>query len=85
MPFLLYNHVTILSIDFEKAFDRIGAHVILSFLQKFKVGSKIFNYFKSYVHGRLLWVKINGNYSELFRPHGGIPQRSPLSVLIFIF
>ena len=41
------NHVPILSIDFEKAFDRIGAHVILSSLKKWKVGPKIFHYVKS--------------------------------------
>ena len=68
---------------FKKAFDRIGAHVILSLLQKCKVEPKIFDYVKSYLNGRLFRVKINGTYSALFPLHNGFPQSSPLSVMIF--
>ena len=70
-------------INFEKAFDRIGAHVILSSLKKWKVGPKIFHYVKSYLNGRSFRVKINGSYSALFPLHNGISQSSPLSVMLF--
>lgn len=77
------NHVSILSIDFEKAFDRIGAHVILNLLNKWKVGPKIFNYVKSYLKNRQFRVRINGIYSSTYPLHNGIPQGSPLSVILF--
>ena len=35
------THLSILSIDFKKAFDKIGPHVILNKLKEWKIGPKI--------------------------------------------
>lgn len=78
------NHVSILSIDFEKAFDRIGIHVVLNKLIKWKIGPKIFRYIKSFLTNRKFRIKINGTYSTVRTFQNGIPQGSPLLVLIFI-
>lgn len=42
------NHTSILGIDFEKAFDRIGIHIILDTLKSWGIGPKNFNYVKSF-------------------------------------
>ena len=73
------NHAPILSIDFEKSFDRIGVHVIISSLKKWKVGPKIFNYVKSYLNGRNFRVKINGTHSALRLDKSSSSESSPLA------
>lgn len=77
------NHTSILSIDFEKAFDRIGSHVILKTLHQWKVGPKIFGFIKAFLQHRKIRARVNGVYSSLYPLVNGIPQGSPLSVLLF--
>lgn len=77
------NHLTILSLDFEKAFERIGAHIILNCLKDWGIGPIIFNYIKSFLSNRRFKVKINNDYSKIHPLHNGIPQGSPLSVILF--
>lgn len=77
------NHVSVLNIDFEKAFDRIGAHVVLNYLNKWKVGPKIYNFVRSFLCNRKIKVRI-GTSTSLTKPlENGIPQGSPLSVVLF--
>uniref|UniRef100_A0A0K8VMK1 RNA-directed DNA polymerase from mobile element jockey n=1 Tax=Bactrocera latifrons TaxID=174628 RepID=A0A0K8VMK1_BACLA len=78
------NHVSLLSLDFEKAFDRIGMHVILKQLQKWKVGPKILNFIKSFLTNRKLSVTVNGFLSPTRNLSNGTPQGSPLSALLFV-
>lgn len=78
------NHVSILSIDFEKAFDRIGAHIILDKLVQWKIGPKMFYFIKSFLMNRKFRLKLNSTYSSLHNLDNGIPQGSPLSVILFI-
>ena len=78
------NHVTILATDFEKAFDRIGAHIVLQQLSIWGVGPKVFNIVKAFLTHRQFRVKINTVFSKNFPLHNGIPQGSPLSVVLFI-
>ena len=77
------NHISIISIDFEKAFDRIGIHTILSQLMEWKVGPKILNFIKSFLTNRKIRVKVNGTLSKIRSLNNGIPQGSPLSVVLF--
>ena len=44
------NHLSLLSIDFEKAFDQIGPHVILNRLAEWKIGPRLISYVKSFLH-----------------------------------
>lgn len=78
------NHVTILSLDFEKAFDRIGIHQILNKITSWGIGPKIFNYIKSFLTNRKICVKTNNCFSNYYPLHNGIPQGSPLSVVLFL-
>ena len=77
------NHATILSIDFERAFDRVGSHIILSRLKNWGIGPKIFNFVKSFLKNRQIKTRINHTYSDICRLENGIPQGSPLSVILF--
>uniref|UniRef100_W8BGW3 RNA-directed DNA polymerase from mobile element jockey n=1 Tax=Ceratitis capitata TaxID=7213 RepID=W8BGW3_CERCA len=78
------NHVTILGLDFEKAFDRIGAHVVLRQLKNFQVGKKIYSFVKSFLVNRTFRTKINNKYSDRVSLYNGIAQGSPISVVFFI-
>ena len=78
------NHVTTLSLDFEKAFDRVGIHVVLRQLSKWNVGSKIYNFVKNFLCNRKFRIVINSSASSTKPLANGIPQGSPLSVILFI-
>lgn len=77
------NHASILSLDFDKAFDRIGAHVVLNQLLKWKIGPKIFGFIKSFLSNRSFRIKYYNIYSKVYKLKNGIPQGSPLSVVLF--
>ena len=78
------NHLSIISIDAEKAFDRIGLHSIIHQLQQWKVGPIILNYIKNFLSNRRISVRLNNEYSNTFNIENGIPQGSPLSVVLFL-
>ncbi|XP_017467283.1 PREDICTED: RNA-directed DNA polymerase from mobile element jockey-like [Rhagoletis zephyria] len=78
------NHFSVLSADFQKAFDRIGAHIILRQLEKWKIGPKIKNFIKSFLKNRKCVVKVNGYLSSTYPLDNGTPQGSPLSACLFI-
>lgn len=80
----LKKHVSIVSLDFQRAFDRIGLHTIIDQLIVWNVGPKIINYIKNFMSNRKFMVKITSNYSQPFPLHNGIPQGSPLSVVLFL-
>ncbi|XP_075157695.1 uncharacterized protein LOC142230962 [Haematobia irritans] len=77
------GHLSILSIDFEKAFDRIGVHTIIEQLLEWKLGNKIVNYVFAFLTNRKIRVRVNNTYSSIMPLHNGIPQGSPLSVVLF--
>jgi len=78
------NHVTFLATDFEKAFDRVGAHTVLQQLEQWGVGTKVFNIVKAFMSHRSFRVRINNVLSNYHNLYTGIPQGSPLSVILFI-
>ncbi|XP_017472707.1 PREDICTED: RNA-directed DNA polymerase from mobile element jockey-like isoform X1 [Rhagoletis zephyria] len=77
------NHVSVLSTDFEKAFERVGAHVVLEQLASWEIGSRMYNLIKSFLSIRSFQAKVSGTYSETFPLANGIPHGSPLSVVLF--
>jgi len=78
------NHASIISLDFAKAFDRIGIHSILNQLAIWKTGPKITNYIKNYMTNRKILVRIKSDLSPFQPIQNGIPQGSPLSVILFV-
>lgn len=63
-----HSHNSIISVDFEKAFDRIGIHSIL---------------FYSFLTNRKIKIRVKNAYSTTENLNNGIPQGSPLSVILF--
>lgn len=78
------NHVTVLATDFEKAYDRVGVHAVLQQLARWGVGPKVFNLVKAFMTRRSFRVRVNNTLSDFYTLHNGIPQGSPLSVVLFI-
>ena len=78
------NHISSLALDFEKAFDRVGLHIILRQLSKWNVGPKIYKFIKSFLSYRNLRVSLNNCNSNIYALANGIPQGSPLSVILFV-
>ena len=78
------GHISILSLDFTKAFDKIGIHTILDQLNHWKVGPKIMNYIYHFLTKRKIIVRVGKHYSSSQPLYNGIPQGSPLSVILFL-
>lgn len=78
------KHTTIISLDFEKAFDKIGIHFIVSQLKEREVGPCIISYIVNFMVNRKFSVRLRNNYSPLFPIHNGIPHCSPISMILFL-
>ena len=59
-------------------------HIVLSKLKTWGIGKKIFGYVKSFLTNRKFFTKTNNIFSSAYPLHNGIPQGSPLSVVLFI-
>jgi len=64
-------HASIISLDFAKAFDRIGIQSILNQLAIWKTGPKITNYIKNYMTNRKILARIKSDLS----PFSAHPKR----------
>lgn len=78
------RHLSIISLDFAKAYDRVGIHSVLDQLIEWNIGPKMFNYIKDYMFNRKIKVKITHAVSKTYILQNGIPQGSPLSVILFL-
>ena len=78
------KHISIISLDFTKAFDKIGIHSVIDQLKTWKVGPKIINYVYNFLSNRKIIVRVGKYYSSTRPLHNGIPQGSPLSVILFL-
>jgi len=68
--------LSIISLDFEKAYDKIGIHTIEDELIRWRIGSKILRYVINFLSNRRINIKIKNVYSEGKPFHNGIPQGS---------
>jgi len=80
----LKKHVTLISLDFNKAFDKIGIHSVINQLKEWKIGKRILNYVLNFMTNRKIIIKSGNNLSSLFPLNNGIPQGSPISVILFL-
>jgi len=46
------RHLSIISLDFEKAYDKIGIHTIVDELIRWRIGSKILRYVINFLGNR---------------------------------
>ena len=76
--------VAILSLDQEKAFDRVDWHFLSSTLQKMGFGPSFIRWVELLYSDIRSSVIINGYASRSFKPSRGVRQGCPLSPLLYI-
>lgn len=73
----------IISLDAEKAFDRVEWQYLFSVLKKFNVGNRCLRCIKSMYSNPHAQICVNGTLSEKFGLHRGCRQGCPLSSFLF--
>jgi len=78
------NHAAFISLDFAKAFDRVGIHSIMDELKDWKIGPTIAKYIFNFLTNRTITVLANKVYSISQLLDNGVLQWSPLTVILFV-
>lgn len=78
------KHSAVLSEDIEKAFDRVVFTFVLKELEEWGTPLQIRKLIKSFLSNRNVLVKIDGYLSQIHGMDNGVPQGSPLSVVLFV-
>ena len=76
--------MSVISLDFLKAFDRLDLNFIFLALKKFGYGQKFIRMIKVCYNNIQSKIKINGLLSDPFTIMRGVRQRCPLSMLLYI-
>lgn len=76
--------LAILSLDQEKAFDRVNHAFLMSVLERLRFGPVFRAWVKLLYTRAMSRVGVNGFYSELVEQQGGVRQGCPLSPLLYI-
>ena len=78
------EQLIIMTIDFEKGFDKIFHHFIFKILEKLKIGNKNLGFMKLLYNNIFSKIEINGDHTSKIKIKRGIRQGCPLNMLIFI-
>ena len=78
------DDISILYLDFAKAFGKVPHHPLIEKLENFDVGEKILLLLQSYLEDRNQFVKIGNCYSSLEIVTSRVPQGSILGPLLFL-
>ena len=78
------DDISILYLDFAKAFDKVPYHLLIRKLENFDVGGNILLLLHSYLEDRKQFVKIGNCCSSLENVTSGDPQGSILGPLLFL-
>jgi len=57
-------HTSLVTLDFSRAFDRVGVHSIIQQLQEWKTGPKIIKYIKNFMSNRKINVRVGPHTSN---------------------
>jgi len=77
------SHLSIISLDFSKAFDKIGMHTIIDELVDWKLWPKVIKYIINFLTNRKICVQTQNVQFQPLPLENGISQGSPLSVILF--
>ena len=80
----LNKNLSVISLDFFKAFDRLDLNFIFSALEKFGYGQKFKQMIKICYNNIQSKIKINGLLSNPFIIMRDVRQGCPLSILLYI-
>ena len=75
---------SIITLDQEKAFDRVDRHFLFQTLRKFGYGPKLIATIQAIYNNIEAQVKVNGNMSQSFLIERGVRQGCPLSMILYI-
>ena len=75
---------SIITLDQEKAFDRVDRHFLFKTLRKFGYGPKLIATIEAIYNNIEAQVKVNGNMSQSFLIERGVRQGCPLSMILYI-
>ena len=75
---------SIITLDQEKAFDRVDRKFLLKTLKKFGYGPKMISIIEALYNNIEAQIKINGNLSQSFHVETGVRQGCPLSMILYI-
>ena len=76
--------IAILSLDQEKAFDRVNWDFLLAVLSRMGFGPSFISWVRLLYSGIRSSILINGYTSEAFFPSRGVRQGCPLSPLLYV-
>lgn len=74
---------SIISLDQEKAFDRVDWNFLFQTLKKFGYGENLITHVKAMYNQIVSQVKVNGHMSQPFLLERGVRQGCPLSMLLY--
>ena len=75
---------SIITLDQEKAFDRVNREFLFKTLRKFGYRPKLINTIEAMYNNIKAQVKVNGNMSQSFLTERGVRQGCPLSMILYI-
>jgi len=77
------QHLILIALDLEKAYDMVWRNRVLHTIQKFGIKGSILTFLKNVLTNLLIQVKAHHNLSNLYPTENGLPLGSALSVTLF--
>ena len=75
---------SILFMDIKGAFDHVSGNQMLKICQKLQLPKSLCYWIKSFLQDRKMQLKFDGNSQEMTDIEIGIPQGSPISLILFL-
>jgi len=78
------QHLILIALDLEKAYDMVWRNRVLQIIQKWGITGKIFTFFNNFLTNHSIQVKAHNHLSNAHPTENGFPQGSVLSVTLFL-